>query len=63
MPRNANNVIRAILRKVPGLVAEEWTPRELRHSFVSILSAAGVSIETISKLVGHQTTQVTEDVY
>ena len=38
-------------------------PRELRHSFVSILSANGVSIEEIADLVGHKTTVVTQKVY
>jgi integrase len=31
----------------------EWTPRELRHSFVSLLSDAGVMVEQIAQLVGH----------
>jgi site-specific recombinase XerD len=33
-----------------------WTPRELRHSFVSILSANDVRLEDISDLVGHSST-------
>jgi site-specific recombinase XerD len=40
-----------------------WTPRELRHSFVSILSAHDVRLEDISDLVGHSCTAVTETVY
>ncbi|GAB1818246.1 hypothetical protein HerbRD11066_14100 [Herbidospora sp. RD11066] len=40
-----------------------WTPRELRHSFVSIMSAYGVRIETIADLVGHAGTRVTKSVY
>ncbi len=40
-----------------------WTPRELRHSFVSLLSDSGVPIEEISRLVGHKSTLVTEVVY
>jgi integrase len=43
--------------------ADEWTPRELRHSFVSLLSDSGVPLEEISRLVGHKTTLVTETVY
>ena len=39
------------------------TPRELRHSFVSILSAHDVRLEDISDLVGHSSTAVTETVY
>ena len=46
-----------------GLDAQVWTPRELRHSFVSLLSDAGVSIEEIARLVGHRGTVVTEAVY
>ena len=38
-------------------------PRELRHSFVSILSAHDVRLEDISDLVGHSSTSVTETVY
>ena len=40
-----------------------WTPRELRHSFVSILSAHDVRLEDTSDLVGHSSTSVTETVY
>ena len=47
----------------PGLDPTEWTPRELRHSFVSVLSDAGVPLEQISQLVGHSGTTVTELVY
>jgi integrase len=37
-------------------------PRELRHSFVSLLSSSGVTIEEIAPLVGHRSTSVTERV-
>jgi integrase len=53
---------RSILRRA-GLDAKNWTPRELRHSFVSLLSERGVSIETIADLMGHAGTRVTEAVY
>jgi integrase len=43
--------------------AEDWTPRELRHSFVSLLSSAGIPIEDIANLVGHANTRTTEKVY
>jgi integrase len=38
-------------------------PPELRHSFVSLLSSTGLSIEDISHLVSHANTRVTESVY
>ena len=46
-----------------GLVAKEWTPREMRHSFVSLLSDDGMPIEQIARLVGRTSTAVTETVY
>lgn len=62
---DAHNVRRAFRKVVEaaGLDPTAWTPRELRHSFVSLLSASGVRIEDISRLVGHSGTAVTEKVY
>jgi site-specific recombinase XerD len=60
------NVRRGFRRIVgaAGLDAKAWTPRELRHSFVSLLSDAGVAIEQIARLVGHSGgSKVTESVY
>jgi len=58
---NVRRSFRSITRKA-GL-GENWTPRELRHSFVSIMSDNGVPIETIADLAGHASTSVTETVY
>ena len=44
-------------------IGDGWTPRELRTSFVSLMSHQGVSIEEIARLVGHATTRTTEIVY
>jgi len=44
-------------------VGDNWTPRELRTTFVSLISHQGVSIEEIARLVGHATTRTTEIVY
>ena len=45
-PLSANNVIRAfrIITRKAGL-GEDWVPREMRHTFVSVLSANGVPVE------------------
>jgi integrase len=40
-----------------------WTPRELRTTFVSLMSHQGVSIEEIARLAGHASTRTTEIVY
>ncbi|MFD7285105.1 tyrosine recombinase XerC [Streptomyces sp. NPDC059863] len=60
---NVRRAFRAAINKAEGVNAKEWTPRELRHSFVSLLSDSGVPIEEISRLVGHSGTAVTEEVY
>jgi integrase len=30
-----------------------WAPRELRHTFVSVMSVSGVAVEEIARLAGH----------
>jgi integrase len=44
-------------------IGDGWTPRELRTTFVSLMSHHGVSIEEIARLVGHASTRTTEIVY
>jgi integrase len=61
---DAHNVRRSFraIAKAAG-VGDDWTPRELRHTFVSLLSAHDVSLEDIARLVGHSGTAITERVY
>jgi integrase len=63
-PLTADNVIHAFrtLTKKAGL-RQGWAPREMRHTFVSVLSANGVSVENIALLAGHDRTSTTELVY
>jgi integrase len=44
-------------------VGPGWAPRDLRHTFVSLMSADGVPIEEIARLAGHNQTSTTELVY
>jgi integrase len=57
--------VRKMFKRVCRLaeVGDGWTPRELRTSFVSLMSHHGVSIEEIARLVGHSSTRTTEVVY
>ena len=59
-PLNANNVIRAfrLITKDAGL-GEDWVPREMSHTFVSVLSANGAPMESIALLAGHDHTATT----
>ncbi len=49
--------------KAAGPPPVDWTPREMRHSFVSLLSNSGLRIEDIARLCGHSGTAVTGQVY
>ena len=62
-PSHVRRDFRLAIRSAEGIDPDEWTPRELRHSFVSLLSDHGLSLEEISRLVGHSSTTVTEAVY
>lgn len=62
---DAANVRRSFRKvvKAAGFDPAAWAPRELRHSFVSLLSDSGVPAEKIAQLVGHSSTVTTELVY
>jgi hypothetical protein len=55
---DAANVRRSfrLVASAAGLNHTEWTPRELRHSLVSLLSSSAMTIEEIAHFVGHGST-------
>jgi integrase len=63
-PMDNHNVRREfrVITEAAGL-GTTWVPRELRHTFVSLLSAHGVPVEAIALLAGHNQTSTTELVY
>ena len=63
-PLDAANV-RRFFRAVCATagIGPGWTPRELRHTFVSLMSDSDVAVEEIARLVGHASSKVTETVY
>jgi integrase len=63
-PLDDHNVRRQfrVITEAAGL-GTVWVPRELRHTFVSLLSAHGVPVEAIALLAGHNQTATTELVY
>jgi integrase len=63
-PLDRHNVLREFrkITEAAGL-GTDWVPRELRHTFVSLLSSDGMSLEDIADLVGHKGTVTTETVY
>ena len=63
-PLDASHVrrdFRALCKKAG--IEGVWAPRELRHTFVSVMSESGVVIEEIARLVGHASSRTTETVY
>ena len=58
---NVRRAFRAICKAAK--IGERWTPRELRTSFVSLMSHQGISTEEIARLVGHSSTRTTEVIY
>jgi integrase len=58
---NVRRSFRAVC-KAAG-IGPYWTPRELRHTFVSLMSDSDVAVEEIARLVGHASSKVTETVY
>ncbi|HEX2742868.1 MAG TPA: tyrosine-type recombinase/integrase [Streptosporangiaceae bacterium] len=63
-PLDASNVRREFrkITKAAGL-GGHWAPRELRTSFVSLMSGSGVPVEEIARLAGHSSSRTTEVVY
>jgi integrase len=59
---NVRQTFRLVV-KAAGLNPDDWTPRELHHSFVLILSDDGVALDDIADLCGHAGTSVTEKDY
>jgi integrase len=60
---NVRKMFKRICAEAGTGTGDGWTPRELRTSFVSLMSHQGVAIEEIARLVGHATTLTTEIVY
>jgi len=63
-PLDSHNV-RRDFRKVcqAAGIGKRWVPKELRTSFVSMMSHRGVPVEEIARLAGHSSTRTTEVIY
>lgn len=63
-PFESHNLRRDFRRvtKAAGLGAR-WVPKELRTSFVSMMSYQGVPVEEIARLAGHSSSRTTEVIY
>ena len=57
--------LRREFRKVTAAagLGSRWVPKELRTSFVSMMSYQGVPVEEIARLAGHSSSRTTEVIY
>jgi len=57
--------LRREFRKVTAAagLGARWVPKELRTSFVSMMSYQGVPVEEIARLAGHASSRTTEVIY
>ena len=57
--------LRRDFRRVTGAagLGGRWVPKELRTSFVSMMSYQGVPVEEIARLAGHASSRTTEVIY
>lgn len=63
-PRIKRETIRRRLRAASnGLVSKIVTPHMLRHTHCSLLAAAGIPLEQISRRLGHDNSEVTRSIY
>jgi integrase len=62
-PVDPSNLRKAFAALTRAAGIGHWTPYELRHSAVSLLSAAGVPLEHIADVTGHDGTRMTGQVY
>lgn len=51
------------MRRISLDIGSKHNVHDCRHTFISLLTEAGVDARIIKKIVGHTTTDVTEDVY
>ena len=60
-----HNFCRRDFRRVTAAagLGARWVPKELRTSFVSMMSYQGVPVEEIARLAGHASSRTTEVIY
>jgi integrase len=62
-PINPSNLRRSFARLTTSAGLGVWHPHELRHSAASIMSAAGLPLERVADVLGHDGTRMTALVY
>ncbi len=58
-----NTYLKALKAASVASIGREITPHTLRHTSASLMVAAGVPVDTISRRLGHETDQITRQIY
>lgn len=63
--RNLSRTLNSILKRLGMLEKEDWSGNlhALRHTFASMLFANNTPVKTVSEILGHADTKVTENIY
>jgi integrase len=61
--KSYNSGMAGASRRGYGRAGARWVPKELRTSFVSMMSYQGVPVEEIARLAGHASSRTTEVIY
>lgn len=62
-PHHPRNIARTLTAVTQKLGYDHWHPHELRHTAASLMSEAGIPIETIADQLGHDGTRMTLLIY
>jgi hypothetical protein len=63
-PYESHNLRRDFRRVTAAAgLGSRWVPKEMRTSFVSMMSYQGVPVEEIARLAGHASSRTTEVIY
>ncbi len=64
-PRNINRMFHSILKQtgIATTIDEQCGVHTLRHTFASMLFKNGEEVKTVSELLGHSDTKITENIY
>ena len=62
-PQDPQHFYAAFVKVATDALGEPWHPHEMRHTAASLMLAAGVPLEVVSKVLGHSKVSTTASTY
>lgn len=62
-PKDVNKQLKSICKHAKIVLPKGHSMHVLRHTFASVLFAQGVPVQVVSKLLGHKSVNVTQNIY